>query len=211
LEPDPDKPGNKRIKDGVAPECRVSISDGEMRHGRKSKSKRFNGYKRHIAADIDSRLISACAVTPANRSEEEAAPELHADIKRQKLNVTELHIDRGYVSASTVSQVLDAGGDVLCKPWVARNNAALFTKRISTSTCDGSPSRVLLVKRNLSRRGPRWNSTRNAAAAAGCEPSARWRLEDAPWPSRRTNASSTGFGNWLPRPKGDAACASASS
>lgn len=129
LEPDPDKPGSKRIKDGVAPERRVSIADGEMRHGRKSKSKRFNGYKRHIAADIDSRLILACAVTPANRPEEEAAPELHADIERQKLNVTELHIDRGYVSASTVSQVLDAGGEVLCKPWVARNNAALFTKK----------------------------------------------------------------------------------
>jgi hypothetical protein len=129
LEPDPDSPGSKRIKDGVAPERRVSIADGEMRHGRKSKSKRFNGYKRHIAADIDSRLILACAVTPANRPEEEAAPELHADIKRQKLKITELHIDRGYVSASTVSQVLDTGGDVLCKPWVARNNGALFTKK----------------------------------------------------------------------------------
>lgn len=190
LEPDPDKRGSRRIKDGVAPERRVSISDGEMRHGRESKNKRFNGYKRHIAADIDSRL------------------------KRQKLNVTELHIDRGYVSASTVCHVLDAGGDVLCKPWVARNNAALFTKkdfqrRIFTSTCDGSRSRALPVKRSLSRQGRRWNSTRNAAAAAGSEPSARWRREDAPWPSPRTNASSTGFGNWLPLPNGDAACASA--
>jgi hypothetical protein len=129
LEPDPDKPGRKRIKDGVAPERRVSITDGEMRHGRKSKSKRFNGYKRHIAADIDNQLILACAVTPANRPEEEAAPDMHADIERQKLKLTELHIDRGYVSASTVSQVLDAGGEVLCKPWVARNSAALFTKK----------------------------------------------------------------------------------
>jgi hypothetical protein len=129
LEPDPDKPGAKRIRDGVAPERRVSITDGEMRHGRKSKSKRFNGYKRHIAADIDNRLILACAVTPANRPEEEAAPDMHADIERQNLNVTELHIDRGYVSASTVARVLDAGGEVLCKPWVARNSAALFTKK----------------------------------------------------------------------------------
>jgi len=129
LEPDPDRPGSKRIKDGVAPERRVSVEDGEMRHGRKSKSKRFNGYKRHIAADIDTKLILACALTPANRPEEEAAPELHADIKRQKLNITELHIDRGYVNASTVTQVLDAGGEVLCKPWVARNSTALFTKK----------------------------------------------------------------------------------
>ena len=47
-----------------------------MRHGRKSKSKRFNGYKRHIATDLDTDLILACAITPANRPEEEAAPAL---------------------------------------------------------------------------------------------------------------------------------------
>ena len=129
LEPDPDRPGSKRIKDGVAPERRVSVTDQEMRHGRKSKSKRFNGYKRHIAADVDSKLILGCAVTPANRPEEEAAPELHADIKRQKLRIAELHIDRGYVSASIVSDILNADGEVLCKPWVARNNADLFTKK----------------------------------------------------------------------------------
>lgn len=34
-----------RIRQGVAPDRRVSIEDAEMRHGRKSKSKRFNGYK----------------------------------------------------------------------------------------------------------------------------------------------------------------------
>jgi len=129
LEPDPNEPGSKSIRDGVAPERRVSITDGEMRHGRKSKSKRFNGYKRHVAADIDTKLILACALTPANRPEEEAAPDLQSDIERQKLRIAELHIDRGYINASTVSRVLNAGGEVLCKPWVARNKAALFTKK----------------------------------------------------------------------------------
>jgi hypothetical protein len=129
LEPDPNNPGSKRIRDGVAPERRISITDGEMRHGRKSKSKRFNGYKRHIAADIDTRLILACAVTPANRPEEEAAPELQTDIEHQNLKIAELHIDRGYIAAATVTRVLDTGGAVLCKPWVARNSKALFTKQ----------------------------------------------------------------------------------
>jgi hypothetical protein len=129
LEPDPNQPGSKRIRHGVAPERRVSVADGEMRHGRKSKSKRFSGYKRHVAADIDTKLILACALTPANRPEEEAAPELQGDIERQELRIAELHVDRGYINASTVSRVLEAGGDVLCKPWVARNNTALFTKK----------------------------------------------------------------------------------
>ena len=42
----------------------------QMRHGRKSRSKRFDGYKEHIARDLDFPAIVACAVTPANRPEE---------------------------------------------------------------------------------------------------------------------------------------------
>jgi hypothetical protein len=63
--------GVTRIRRGVAPERRISVEDAQMRHGRKSKSKRFDGYKEHIARDLDLPLIVACAVTPANRPEEE--------------------------------------------------------------------------------------------------------------------------------------------
>lgn len=128
LEPDPSG-GGSRIRQGVAPERRVSVEDGEMRHGRKSKSKRFNGYKRHIAADLDTDLILACAVTPANRPEEEAAPLLRDDIARlpDRSEISALHIDRGYIGSSLVQDVLARRGEVLCKPWVARNGK-LFTK-----------------------------------------------------------------------------------
>jgi hypothetical protein len=47
LEPDPDG-GGMKIREGVAEDRRVSVEDAEMRHGRKSKTKRFNGYKRHV-------------------------------------------------------------------------------------------------------------------------------------------------------------------
>jgi hypothetical protein len=93
LEPDPGG-GGVKIREGVAPDRRVSIEDREMRHGRKSKSKRFNGYKRHIATDLDTDLILAGAITPANRPEEEAAPELQQDIAAQGFGIRELNIDR---------------------------------------------------------------------------------------------------------------------
>jgi hypothetical protein len=121
LEPDPSGGGLKRIRQGVAPDRRVSVHDGEMHHGRKSKSKRFNGYKRHIASDLDSGLILACVVTPANRPEEEAAPELQRDIERQELSIAELYVDRGYINSTTVDDVIGRRGDVFCKPWVAHN------------------------------------------------------------------------------------------
>src|SRR5262245_23388263 len=75
-----------------------------MRHGRKSKSKRFDGYKEHIARDLDMPVILACAVTP------------RIDLKRREPNrsamtsklrdspSTELHIDRAYVNSPVVDE-----------------------------------------------------------------------------------------------------------
>jgi len=120
LEPDP-KGGAVRIRDGVAADRRVSIEDPDMRHGRKSKSKRFNGFKRHIATDVDRGLILACAITPANRPEEEATPSLTTDLARQGLDVDQLLIDRGYINSTLVDDVLRRRGQIVCKPWKSHN------------------------------------------------------------------------------------------
>jgi hypothetical protein len=77
--------GTTRIRQGVAPDRRISVEDREMRHGRKSRSKRFDGYKEHIARDLDFPAIVACAVTPANRPEELGAVPIANDILRQDL------------------------------------------------------------------------------------------------------------------------------
>ena len=130
LEPDP-QGGGARIREGVAEDRRVSIADKEMRHGRKSKSKRFNGFKRHIAADVDRGLILACAITPANRPEDEAMPSLTVDMKHQGLDVDHLLIDRGYINSTLVDEVLARRGTIVCKPWTSRNGK-LFPKSAFT-------------------------------------------------------------------------------
>jgi hypothetical protein len=135
--------GRTRIRQGVAPDRRISVEDGEMRHGRKSKSKRFDGYKEHIARDLDSSAIVACAVTPANRPEEEGAPPIAEDIKRQRLRLVELHVDRAYVNSAVVDDVFRSGGTVFAKPWAQRpHRPGLFSKgefkidlRAKTITC----------------------------------------------------------------------------
>jgi IS5 family transposase len=128
LEPDPSHPGKMRIREGVAPDRQVSVEDPEMRHGRKSKTKRFDGYKRHIMTDLDEGIIVACAITPANQPEALAAPLLQEDLERQKLVIEELFIDRGYIKSSLATQVLEDGGDVICRPWTVGNNNGLFDK-----------------------------------------------------------------------------------
>lgn len=127
LEPVPKGGGELRIRKGVAEDRRVSIEDPEMRHGRKSKSKRFDGYKRHIAGELGHDLILAAAITPANRPEEEAVPDLAADIKRQGFEIGELNIDRAYINSQLVDDVLSRRGEVISKPWVSRNGR-LFPK-----------------------------------------------------------------------------------
>jgi hypothetical protein len=130
LEPDPGG-GGLRIRDGVAEDRRVSVEDKEMRHGRKSKSKRFNGFKRHIAADVDGGVILACAITSANRPEEDAIPSLETDLERQALTVDQLVIDRGYINSTLVDDVLSRRGKIVCKPWKS-HNGRLFSKSAFT-------------------------------------------------------------------------------
>lgn len=113
--------GGVQLRQGVAEDRRVSIEDGEMRHGRKSKSKRFNGYKQHLSTHLDTGLVLACAVTSANRPEEEATPALAADMARMGFAPGELQIDRAYINSTLADQVKQRGGTVLSKPWKGTN------------------------------------------------------------------------------------------
>jgi hypothetical protein len=135
--------GMTTIRQGVAPERLISIEDAEMRHGRKSRSKRFDGYKEHIARDLDVPAIVACAVTPANRPEEEGARPIADDIERQGFVLREAHVDRAYVNSPVMSEVIQRGGAVFAKPWALRPaRPGMFSKadfridlRTKTITC----------------------------------------------------------------------------
>lgn len=176
-----DEVGTARIRDGVAPDRRVSIEDDEMRHGRKSKSKRFNGYKEHIASDLDTGLILSCAVTPANRPEEEAADDLFADIGMQNRRVSSMHIDRAYINSNPVKELVAANGDVVCKPWPTRSyRPGLFSKsdfkinvKSNTITCpageteDFEPGQVVQFDPEVCGACPLRSSCTHSASGRG--------------------------------------------
>ncbi len=61
------------IRQGTAPDRLVSIHDPEMRHGRKSASKRFDGHKGAVAVDTDEQLITAVNVLAGNAPDAEDA------------------------------------------------------------------------------------------------------------------------------------------
>lgn len=124
LEPDPS--GGMRIRRGVARDRMPSLGDKEMRHGRKSQSKRFNGYKRHIVGIAGTDLIAGALVLPANEPEHDALEPLLADARQHGAPDAVL-IDRGYLGSSAIDGLRREGVEIRAKPWPSRN-AGRFTK-----------------------------------------------------------------------------------
>jgi transposase len=114
--------GQPQLRRGVAPDRRISVEDGAMRHGRKSRAQRVDGYKRHVLHDLDQGLIRAVGITPANVPEAQVTDAVWADLAQQQASVRELHIDRAYLS-STVVRDRPADLTILCKAWPVRNGA----------------------------------------------------------------------------------------
>jgi transposase len=115
------------LRRGVAKDRRISVEDGQMRHGRKSRSVLFDGYKRHVLRDLDSGLILAAGITPANVPEAVVTADIETDLAAAGLRLAELHIDRAYLSSHLVR---DRGPDlaVFCKAWRVRNTAGRYPK-----------------------------------------------------------------------------------
>jgi transposase len=109
-----------QLRRGVAKERRISVEDADMRHGRKSRSHLFDGYKRHVLRDLDSGLVRAVGITPANAPEASVTEDLLADLAHQDVAVREIHLDRGYLASSLVR---DRPDDLViyCKAWPVRN------------------------------------------------------------------------------------------
>jgi Transposase DDE domain/Transposase domain (DUF772) len=114
-----DEKGKASLLKGVAKERRISVEDGQMRHGRKSRSVRVDGYKRHVLHDLDTGLIRAVGLTPANAPEASVTPDISADLDRQAVFLKELHIDRAYLSSHFVRERSD-DQEISCKAWPVR-------------------------------------------------------------------------------------------
>ena len=139
----------------------MSVHDPEMRHGRKSGSKRFDGHKAAIVVDTDTQLITAVEVLPGNAPDNLEALEL---VEQSEANtgvaVDETLGDAAYGDGDTRQALADAGRTLIA--WVpGRPNRKHFPKdyfRIDlnevTCTCPAGQ-----VTRKLLPTGKRTGST----------------------------------------------------
>jgi transposase len=115
------------LRRGVARDRRISVEDDQMRHGRKSRSVLFDGYKRHVLRDLDTGLVPVVGITPANAPEASVTGDITADLDAAGWHLSELHIDRANLSSDLVR---DRGPDlqIFCKAWRVRNTGGRFAK-----------------------------------------------------------------------------------
>lgn len=64
-----DENGDPQMGEGTAPDRIISVTEPEMRHGRKSKASRFNGFKVAVTTEQTSELIVDIADLPAPGSD----------------------------------------------------------------------------------------------------------------------------------------------
>ena len=133
------------IKEGTTPGRIPSAADPDIRHGRKSKSKRFNGHKASVVTEITSGIIVALDVLAGDSGDSTGALSMTEQAEENtEMKVEETLGDCAYGGGATRKEYEDANRTLVAKvPQESRNNG-LFSKseftidlEARTATCPG--------------------------------------------------------------------------
>jgi hypothetical protein len=124
---------------GVAPDRVISTVDPEARHGHKTASRGFDGYKGHIAVDAESEIITATEVTAGNVGDATAAAALVADLltraddaapsgANQPSEKPAVYGGASYGTADFVEKLESAGIDPMVKVQQPSARAGMFSQ-----------------------------------------------------------------------------------
>lgn len=126
FETDPE--GRLVIARRVAQDRLVSLTDPQARHGRKSASQTFKGFKLHVLGDVVSGLIASVTVTAGNQHENSVA---HRLIRRAKVLYEDLDRvlgDTAYGGAELRCDVQALGVHLLAPPQPVTAPEGRFSK-----------------------------------------------------------------------------------
>ena len=116
IDEDPEDGGGPQVRRGTAKDRIVSTTDPEMRHGHKSHSKGFEGYKAAIVAETESGVILATDVRAGNVHDREGAAPLVAEAaERSGQTLEEVLGDTAYGDSETRKSIEALGAEVIAK------------------------------------------------------------------------------------------------
>ena len=144
--------GGATLKRGVARDRIVSVHDPEMRHGRKSSSKRFDGHKAAIAVDAESQLITAVEVLAGNEADNTKALELIEDSEENTgMEVEETIGDCAYGDGKTRQEFVDANRKLVarvaprgCRDQISKDAFHIDLNETSCTCPAGQTTRTLI-------------------------------------------------------------------
>ncbi len=108
--------GTGKLLDGVSADRQVSVVDPQMRHGRKSKSRKFNGYKGTVTADANTGVITAVHVMGANEHDSAAVAGIIEAHERSGTLPPALVGDRAYAAEEPRYEAMRQGVAIVTKP-----------------------------------------------------------------------------------------------
>ena len=152
------------LKDGVSRDRIPSVHDPEMRHGRKSSSKRFDGHKAAVVVDTDSQLVTAVDILPGNAGDNTGVLELVEQSEENTgIAVEETIGDAAYGDGGTRQAFADAGRTLIAKV-PGRPNKACFPKEdfqidLEAGTCTCPAGNVTHTLRTFGTRTNRLGRT----------------------------------------------------
>lgn len=116
IDEEPEDGGGPAIRRGTAKDRIVSTTDPEMRHGRKSRSRGFEGYKAAIVVETESGVLLATDVRGGNVHDREGAAPLIAEaVERSGQELEEVLGDTAYGDTETRKSIEALGAEVIAK------------------------------------------------------------------------------------------------
>jgi hypothetical protein len=116
IDEEPEDGGGPGVRRGTAKDRIVSTTDPEMRHGHKSHSKGFEGYKAAIVAETESGVILATDVRAGKVHDREGAADLVAQaVERSGQELEEVLGDTAYGDLETRESIAVLGAEVIAK------------------------------------------------------------------------------------------------
>ena len=113
---EPDEAGDPQIRQGVARDRVISHSDPQMRHGRKSASRRFDGHKLDVIGDEGSELVLGVDVRAGNAGDGEGAvPLLGQVLALPGILIATLLGDMAYSDGDVREAVEEQGAELVAK------------------------------------------------------------------------------------------------
>ena len=165
-----EKPGGGcQIKQGTEKDRVVSVADPEMRHGRKSASKLFNGHKAAVAVDMESQLIGGVQVLAGNAGDQEKSLELvHQTERVMEAKVEETVGDCAYGGGPTRRAFADENRVLTAKVPVT-SNGDCFPKTEFAIDLEKMEVRCLAGQTTNDYRSVEGEGKRFQFAAATCQ------------------------------------------